>query len=87
MQPLKYSLIHQVSRHVYIFNKDIRVVQTFSSIPNTISYNLDKTSELVEGAYVRAFKACNLRAWTEAPKWISVESLPQHEKKNPYCNI
>ena len=42
----------------------IKIGQTWSSMPNTISYNLDKISELLEVAYVRAFKACNLRAWT-----------------------
>lgn len=45
-----------------VHNKDSRKAQTFSSMPKTISYNLDKTSELVSGAYVSAFKDCNLRA-------------------------
>jgi hypothetical protein len=45
-----------------------RKVQTFSSMPNTISYNLDRISELVEGAYVSAFKDCSLRAWTSKYK-------------------
>jgi len=48
--------------------KDNRKAQTFSSMPNTISYNLDKTSESVEGAYVSAFKDCSLRAWTSKYK-------------------
>lgn len=52
----------QVCRNIHVANKDYRVAQTFSSMPNTISYNLDKISELFEGAAVRAFKACNLRA-------------------------
>jgi len=45
-----------------IHNKDNRKSQTFSSMPKTISYNLDKISELFSGAYVSAFKDCNLRA-------------------------
>lgn len=36
--------------------------QTLSRRPNTMSYNLDNISELLEGAYVRAFSACILRA-------------------------
>ena len=44
--------------------------QTLSRRPKTISYNLDKISELLEGAYVRAFSACtcSLRAWTSKQK-------------------
>ena len=52
----------------YRGNDNNRKAQTFSSIPNTISYNLDNTSELVEGAYVSAFKDCSLRAWTSKHK-------------------
>jgi hypothetical protein len=44
--------------------EETKVGQTLSSMPNTISNNLDKISELFEGAYVRAFKACNLHART-----------------------
>jgi len=31
-------------------------------MPNTISYNLDKISELLSGAAVRALRAASLRA-------------------------
>ena len=54
---MQYSLL----KHKW---KKFRVRQTLSRMPNTISYNLDKIPVLLSGAYVRAFNACNLRAWT-----------------------
>lgn len=61
--------------------EDNRNAPTFSSMANTISYNLDKTSELDVGAYVSAFKDCSLRAWTSKKKQVEWESR-DYLKKN-----